>query len=63
MRVEHLARHLSSPAQRVIKDAQGAGFVYESVAFATCRHANEVLEVASYPFYKGVGIVGDESDF
>lgn len=44
--MEHLARHLSSPVQRVIKDAQGPGFVYESVAFATCSHANEVLEVA-----------------
>ena len=44
--LEHLERHYNAPPTRVLKDALGPGFLYESASFAACASSENVLAIA-----------------
>ena len=45
--LEHLARHFTATAGRVVKDGRADGYLYESDAFLDCQTSESVLTVAS----------------
>ncbi len=45
--LEHLTRHFTSTAFRVLKDERDGGFLYESNSFLECQSSEEVLKLAN----------------